>query len=69
MGLRQSRFIEMRDKMKRIALFPGKFRPIDCWSRRSDRTGSFPFDELIIGVFVNTSKSQLLPVAKSGIDH
>ena len=28
MGLRQSRFIEMRDKMKRIALFPGSFDPL-----------------------------------------
>lgn len=56
MGLRQSRFIEMRDKMKRIALFPGSFDPLTAGHVDLIERGASLFDELIIGVFVNTSK-------------
>ncbi|MFP9075473.1 adenylyltransferase/cytidyltransferase family protein, partial [Enterococcus faecalis] len=42
--------------MKRIALFPGSFDPLTAGHVDLIERGASLFDELIIGVFVNTSK-------------
>lgn len=45
--------------MKRIALFPGSFDPLTMGHLDTIERGAQLFDELIIGVFVNTSKKSL----------
>ena len=42
--------------MKRIALFPGSFDPLTMGHMDTIERGAKLFDELIIGIFVNTSK-------------
>lgn len=42
--------------MKKIALFPGSFDPLTNGHVDTIRRGAKMFDELIVGVFVNTSK-------------
>lgn len=42
--------------MKRIALFPGSFDPLTMGHLDTIERGAKLFDELIIGVFVNTTK-------------
>lgn len=45
--------------MKKIALFPGSFDPLTNGHVDTIRRGAALFDELIVGVFVNTSKHSL----------
>lgn len=45
--------------MKKIALFPGSFDPLTKGHVDTIRRGAKMFDELIVGVFVNTSKKSL----------
>ncbi|MHC5374799.1 pantetheine-phosphate adenylyltransferase [Enterococcus sp. LJL120] len=42
--------------MKKIALFPGSFDPLTNGHVDTIRRGALIFDEVIVGVFVNTSK-------------
>lgn len=46
-----------RTRMKRIALFPGSFDPLTMGHLDTIERGAKLFDELIIGVFVNTNKN------------
>ena len=48
--------------MKRIALFPGSFDPLTMGHLDTIERGARLFDELIIGIFVNTSKKSLFTV-------
>ncbi|MEO1770708.1 pantetheine-phosphate adenylyltransferase [Candidatus Enterococcus ferrettii] len=48
--------------MKRIALFPGSFDPLTMGHLDTIERGARLFDELIIGIFVNTSKKNLFTV-------
>lgn len=45
--------------MKKIALFPGSFDPLTMGHVETIRRGAKLFDELIIGVFVNSQKKSL----------
>ncbi|GCF94568.1 phosphopantetheine adenylyltransferase [Enterococcus florum] len=45
--------------MKRIALFPGSFDPLTMGHLDTIERGAKLFDELIVGVFINTSKKSL----------
>lgn len=68
-------YTEMRSKMNRIALFPGSFDPLTKGHVAIIERGSKLFDELIIGVFVNTSKhsffsaSEKLALTKEVVGH
>lgn len=61
--------------MKRIALFPGSFDPLTMGHLDTIERGAQLFDELIIGVFVNTSKKSLfsgeerLALVKESVAH
>ncbi|GAA2905232.1 pantetheine-phosphate adenylyltransferase [Enterococcus pseudoavium] len=61
--------------MKRIALFPGSFDPLTMGHLDTIERGAKLFDELIIGVFVNTSKSsyftpeEKLAIVKQSVQH
>lgn len=50
--------------MKRIALFPGSFDPLTMGHLDTIERGARLFDELIIGIFVNTSKKVYLRLKK-----
>lgn len=50
--------------MKRIALFPGSFDPFTNGHEDIALRGAQLFDELIIGIGVNTSKSRYVDVEK-----
>ncbi|MDT2828142.1 MAG: pantetheine-phosphate adenylyltransferase [Enterococcus viikkiensis] len=60
---------------KRIALFPGSFDPLTMGHLDTIERGAKLFDELIIGVFVNTSKKsyftpeEKLAVVKESVRH
>ncbi|MEG0628067.1 pantetheine-phosphate adenylyltransferase [Enterococcus viikkiensis] len=60
---------------KRIALFPGSFDPLTMGHLDTIERGAKLFDELIIGVFVNTSKKsyftpeEKLAVVKESVQH
>ncbi|MGO2638376.1 MAG: pantetheine-phosphate adenylyltransferase [Enterococcus viikkiensis] len=60
---------------KRIALFPGSFDPLTMGHLDTIERGAKLFDELIIGVFVNTSKKsyftpeEKLVVVKESVRH
>lgn len=54
-----------RFKMKRIALFPGSFDPLTMGHLDTIERGAKLFDELIIGVFINTNKKVSLPQKKN----
>lgn len=56
MASHKSQFIEMRDSVKKIALFPGSFDPLTAGHVDLIERGAKLFDELIVGVFVNTNK-------------
>lgn len=54
--------------MKRIALFPGSFDPLTMGHLDTIERGAKLFDELVIGVFVNTNKkSYFTPEEKLAI--
>ncbi|MGM0212882.1 pantetheine-phosphate adenylyltransferase [Enterococcus sp. AZ109] len=61
--------------MKRIALFPGSFDPLTMGHLDTIERGAKLFDELIIGVFVNTTKKSLftgeerLTLVKASVAH
>ncbi|EOH90172.1 pantetheine-phosphate adenylyltransferase [Enterococcus pallens] len=61
--------------MKRIALFPGSFDPLTMGHLDTIERGAQLFDELIVGVFVNTSKKSLfsgeerLALVKESVAH
>lgn len=61
--------------MKRIALFPGSFDPLTMGHLDTIERGSKLFDELVIGVFVNTSKKsyftpeEKVAVVKESVKH
>lgn len=61
--------------MKRIALFPGSFDPLTMGHLDTIERGAKLFDELIIGVFVNTTKKsyftseEKLEVVKETVAH
>lgn len=46
--------------MKKIALFPGSFDPLTMGHLSTIERGSKIFDEVIVGIFVNTNKKSLL---------
>lgn len=45
--------------LRKIALFPGSFDPLTMGHLETIRRGSKLFDELIIGVFINSQKKSL----------
>ena len=61
--------------MKRIALFPGSFDPLTMGHMDTIERGAKLFDELIIGIFVNTSKKsyftseEKLAIVKESVKH
>ena len=61
--------------MKRIALFPGSFDPLTMGHLDTIERGAKLFDELIIGVFVNTTKKSFftpeekLAIVKESVQH
>ena len=61
--------------MKRIALFPGSFDPLTMGHLDTIERGAKLFDELIIGVFVNTTKKsyftseEKLEIVKETVAH
>lgn len=61
--------------MKRIALFPGSFDPLTMGHLDTIERGAKLFDELIIGVFVNTNKKsyftseEKIDVVKESVKH
>lgn len=61
--------------MKRIALFPGSFDPLTMGHLDTIERGAKLFDELIIGVFVNTTKKSFftpeekLTIVKESVQH
>lgn len=46
--------------MKKIALFPGSFDPLTMGHLSTIERGAKIFDEVIVGIFVNTNKKSLL---------
>lgn len=54
--------------MKR-ALFPGSFDPFTKGHLDTVERAAKLFDEVVIGVFINTSKKSLFPRRKNDIDH
>lgn len=50
--------------MKKIALFPGSFDPLTMGHVETIHRGAKLFDELIIGVFVNSQKKSLFTPAE-----
>lgn len=59
MGLLKSRFTERTYQMTRIALFPGSFDPFTMGHLNTVERASLMFDQVIIGVFTNTTKKSL----------
>lgn len=61
--------------MKRIALFPGSFDPLTMGHLDTIERGAELFDELVIGVFVNTTKKsyftseEKVAVVKESVKH
>lgn len=61
--------------MKKIALFPGSFDPLTMGHLDTIERGAKLFDELIVGVFLNTSKksyftaSEKLAIVKQSVAH
>ena len=51
-------------RMKRIALFPGSFDPITCGHTEIVQRGLAIFDEVFIGIGVNTTKTPTFPTGK-----
>jgi len=50
--------------MKRIAVFPGSFDPITTGHQEIINKGLLLFDEIIVGIGVNSSKQYLFPIEK-----
>ena len=50
--------------MKRIAVFPGSFDPITTGHQEIINKGLLLFDEIIVGIGVNSSKQYLFPIKK-----
>ena len=48
--------------MKKIALFPGSFDPLTMGHLDTIERGAKLFDELIIGVFINTNKKSMFSI-------
>ncbi|QXN87797.1 pantetheine-phosphate adenylyltransferase [Tetragenococcus halophilus] len=46
--------------MKKIALFPGSFDPLTMGHLSTIERGAQIFDEVIVGIFINTNKKSLL---------
>jgi len=46
--------------MKKIALFPGSFDPLTMGHLSTIERGAEIFDEVIVGIFINTNKKSLL---------
>ena len=50
--------------MKRIAVFPGSFDPITTGHQEIINRGLLLFDEIIVGIGVNSSKRYFFPIEK-----
>lgn len=61
--------------MKKIALFPGSFDPLTMGHLNTIERGAQLFDELVIGVFVNTNKKSFftseekVTIVKESVSH
>lgn len=62
MELPKLRFMKGRWQMSRVALFPGSFDPLTKGHLDTIIKGARLFDQLIIGVFVNTSKQSMFTI-------
>ena len=51
---------------KKIALFPGSFDPLTLGHLDTIERASHLFDEVIVGIFTNTSKQSFFTIEEKG---